>query len=186
MEGYGAYGVAIFNGICKENERLRASVFCVPQLLNRAIERDHLDMPVIHEVVPTFKNANVFTVLDAKYRVLQVNLGEKSSYLALVCGPSSKYCWIRMPGISSAPEDFQKRLSTLLDGFSGKLAVADYIILYGSDVDWEEAKGTMIQTLNDCWDVWDCAGWKERIGTRVRTRGNERTRGKEGKGEEHG
>ena len=48
--------------------------------------------------------------------------------------------WLRMPfGLSSSPEEFQRRLSDALDGLNGVTVVADDILVYGKGATHEEA-----------------------------------------------
>ena len=42
--------------------------------------------------------------------------------------------------ISSAPEEFQLRLTTALEGLQGIICIADDILLYGEGNDYEEAQ----------------------------------------------
>ena len=48
--------------------------------------------------------------------------------------PFGRYCLNKLPfGISSAPEHFQKRMSTILDGLTGALCLMDNILIFGKD-----------------------------------------------------
>ena len=48
--------------------------------------------------------------------------------------------WFRMPfGISSAPEEFQRRQHEILEGLAGIEVIADDILVYGYDETEEEA-----------------------------------------------
>ena len=41
------------------------------------------------------------------------------------------YCWLQLPfGVSSAPEEFQMRLATALEGPKGIANIADDILIY--------------------------------------------------------
>ena len=45
-----------------------------------------------------------------------------------------RYCFNKIPfGISSAPEYFQKRMNTILDGLTGVLCLTDSILIFGKD-----------------------------------------------------
>ena len=75
-----------------------------PSNLNAAIERNHFPLPTIEEVLPSLKDAKVFSLVDAKDGFLQVKLSEESSYLTTFWTPDGKFRWLRMPfGISSSP-----------------------------------------------------------------------------------
>ena len=75
--------------------------------LNKAIRRNHFDMPTLDDVLPNLHSAKLFSLLE-------------SSYLTTFWGPDGRYRWLRLPfGVSSAPEEFQKRLQGTLHGLKG-------------------------------------------------------------------
>ena len=103
-----------------------------PRDLNRAIKRPKYQMPTLEEILPTLSKAKIFTVLDAKEGFYQVKLDDNSSHLTTFCTPFGRYRYLRMPfGISSAPEEFQRRMHTTLQGLSGVEVIADDILVYG-------------------------------------------------------
>ena len=116
--------------VVKKPNKLR---ICIdPQPLNVAIERNHYMTPTLEEIAPRFKNAKVFSVLDAKDGFNQVVLDEESSYLTTFWTPWGRYRWLRMPfGIKSAPEEFQRHLDTCLEGLENVAIIADDIIIFG-------------------------------------------------------
>ena len=91
-----------------------------PRDLNKAIKRNHFNMPTIDDVLPRLNGAKVFSILDAKDGFLHIHLTEKSSYLTTFWGPNGCYRWCRLPfGLSSSPEEFQRRLQNALHGLKG-------------------------------------------------------------------
>ena len=111
-----------------------------PKDLNQALKRPHYPMPTIDEVLPRLANAKVFSVLDAKDGFWQVKLEEESSYLTTFWTPFGRYRWLRMPfGLSTAPEEFQRRQHEVLEGLSGVEVIADDILVYGSGDTKEQA-----------------------------------------------
>ena len=103
-----------------------------PRDLNRAIKRPKYQMPTLEEVLPTLSKAKIFTVLDAKDGFHQVKLNDSSSYLTTFWTPFGRYRYLRMPfGISSAPEEFQRRMHATLQGLSGVEVIADDILVFG-------------------------------------------------------
>lgn len=53
----------------------------------------------------------------------------------------SRYRWLHLPfGITSAPEEFQMRLTTALEGLEGIICIADDILVYGEGNDYKEAQ----------------------------------------------
>ena len=90
-------------------------------------------MPTVDEVLPKLSKAKVFTVLDAKDGFHQVKLDNESSLLTTFWTPFGRYRYLRMPqGISSAPEEYQRRQNEALAGLSGVEVIADDILCYGS------------------------------------------------------
>ena len=74
-------------------------------------------MPTLEELLPTLSKAKIFTVLDAKDGFHQVQLDRESSYLTTFWTPFGHYRYLCMPfGISSAPEEFQRRMHTAVQG----------------------------------------------------------------------
>ncbi|KAL3856077.1 hypothetical protein ACJMK2_015273 [Sinanodonta woodiana] len=103
-----------------------------PKDLNKAIKHSKYMMPTIDDILPKVSKAKVFTVLDANYGFWQVKLEEKSSYLTTVWTPFGRYRWLRLPfGISSAPEEFQRRQHDALEGLQGTEVIVDDILVYG-------------------------------------------------------
>ena len=112
-----------------------------PSDLNKAIQRNHYPLPTIDEVLPTLKDAKIFSLVDAKDGFLQVKLSEQSSYLTTFWTPGGKFRWLRMPfGISSSPEEFQRRLQEALEGPEGISTVADDILIVGRGETEAEAR----------------------------------------------
>ena len=110
-----------------------------PKDLNKAIRRPKYQMPVLDEVLPKLSNAKIFTVLDAKDGFHQVRLDEASSYLTTFWTPFGRYRYCRLPfGISSAPEEYQRRMHDVLDGLEGVEVIADDILVYGCGTTEEE------------------------------------------------
>ena len=127
--------------VVKKPNKLR---ICLdPQNLNKAIKRNHYPIPTIEEVAPRLANAKVFSVVDAKDGFLQVVLDQESSYLTTFWTPHGRYRWLRMPfGISSAPEEFQRRLDEVLEGLENIEVIADDIVVYGTGDTLEEAEAS--------------------------------------------
>ena len=112
-----------------------------PRDLNKAIKRPKYQMPTLEEILPTLSQAKIFTVLDAKDGFHQVKLDEASSQLTTFWTPFGRYRYLRMPfGISSAPEEFQRRMHATLQGLPGVEVIADDILVFGSGATDEECQ----------------------------------------------
>ena len=58
--------------------------------------------------LPLLTNAKVFTIVEVSEAFYTIKLDEESSLLTTFQGPSSRYCYTRMPfGIASGPEEYQ-------------------------------------------------------------------------------
>lgn len=111
-----------------------------PRDLNKAIKRPKYPMPTLDDILPKLAKAKVFSVLDAKDGFHQVKLEEDSSYLTTFWTPFGRYRYLRLPfGISSAPEEFQRRQHEIVTDLEGVDAIADDILIYGCGDTWEEA-----------------------------------------------
>jgi len=103
-----------------------------PRDLNKAVKRNHFEMPTLDDVLPRLVGAKVFSILDAKDGFLHVKLSEESSFLTTFWGPQCRYRWCRLPfGLCSAPEEFQRRLQSVMHGIDGVAVVADDILIFG-------------------------------------------------------
>jgi len=103
-----------------------------PKDLNKAIKRPKYQMPILDEILPNLANAKIFSVLDAKDGFHQVKLDESSSYLTTFWTPFGRYRYLRMPfEISSAPEEYQRRMHDIVQGLPGVEVIADDILVYG-------------------------------------------------------
>jgi len=75
--------------------------------------------------------------LDANSGFWQIPLGNESRELTTFIMPFGCYCLTF--GISSTPEYFQKRMSTILDGHvASVLCLMDNLLIFGKDqmIDW--------------------------------------------------
>ena len=74
-------------------------------------------MLTVDEVLPKLAKAKVFTVLDTKDGFYQFKLDKGGSLLTTFWTPFGGYRYLRMPqGISSAPEEYQRRQNEALVG----------------------------------------------------------------------
>lgn len=111
-----------------------------PRELNKALKRPRYPIPTIEGILPELAKAKVFSVLDAKDGFWQVKLAKESSELTTFATPFGRYKWLRLPfGISTAPEEFQRRQHEIIDGLTGVQVIADDFLIYGQGDTQEQA-----------------------------------------------
>ena len=111
-----------------------------PLFLNRALRREHFQLPVLEDVLPEFHQARVFTVVDLASGYLHCTLDAESSYLTTVATPFGRYRYLRLPfGLKVSSEIFQKRLLAAVGDVRGVVCIADDLVVYGVGATQEEA-----------------------------------------------
>lgn len=101
--------------------------------LNKAVKRERYIMPTLEDIAPKLAGAKVFSTLDASCGFWQIPLDAASQKLTTFITPMGRFCFRRLPfGITSAPEIFQRQMSTLLRGHDGVVVVMDDILVYGA------------------------------------------------------
>ena len=93
-----------------------------PRDLNRAVKRQHYQMPTREEIMSKFADARYFSKLDASQGFWQLQLGVDSSHLCYCTfnSPFSRYRYLKIPfGISSAPEVYYKTVHQLFELWTG-------------------------------------------------------------------
>ena len=126
--------------ITKRSGKVR---LCIdPNPLNNTLKRNHYRLPSVEDVLPLLSDAKFFTVLDARNGFWHVQLDTDNSYLTTFSTPWSRYRWLRMPfGITSAPEEFQRRMDIALEGLDATKAITDDILVFSTG-------STLVQSLN--------------------------------------
>ena len=103
-----------------------------PRDLNKAIRREHYQMPTVEEVSNRLSQAKKFTVVDAKDGFWQKRLDTDSSDKTTFNTPFGRYRWKRMPfGISSAPEVWQRTMHEFVEDLEGVEVIADDFLIAG-------------------------------------------------------
>ncbi|KAL7852791.1 hypothetical protein SRHO_G00185760 [Serrasalmus rhombeus] len=116
--------------VVKKNGKIR---ICVDlKRLNGAVRRERFILPTLEDVAPTLSGAAVFSTLDVSSGFCQLPLDPASQRLTTFITPIGKFCFKRLPfGITSAPEIFQREMSTLLREHKGTVVVMDDILVSG-------------------------------------------------------
>ena len=104
--------------------------------LNQSVCRERHPLPAVEQTLAQLAGAQIFTKLDANSGFWQIPLSPSSALLTTFLTPFGRYCFHRLPfGITSAPEHFQRRMSTLLDGLDGVVCLMDDILVHGATQD---------------------------------------------------
>lgn len=136
------------NILCRESPSKFRVCIDPSQTINKTIERPVFQMPTLNEQLHQLANAKCFSLIDVKDGYLHIPLDEKSSYMTTMHTSYGRYRWTRLPfGISSAPEEFQSRLMTALEGLKGIALVADDILTYGVGDTYAEAEADHDQNI---------------------------------------
>ena len=68
-----------------------------PKDLNKAIKREHYQMPTTESILLKLAGAKLFTKLDALNAYWQIPVDEESSRLLTFNSPYGRYCFKRLP-----------------------------------------------------------------------------------------
>jgi hypothetical protein len=86
-------------------------------------------IPKVDDILAQLSGAKVFTKLDTNSGYWQIPVYEDSR---LPTTPNGRYRFKKLPfGISSAPELFQKRMTSILSGLDGVICLIDDVLIYG-------------------------------------------------------
>jgi hypothetical protein len=105
-----------------------------PRDLNKAIKREHYQLPTIEEIASRLSGSTVFSVLDANSAFWQIRLDEASRDLTTFNTPFGRYRFLRLPfGLNSAAEVFAKRFHQAFEDIPGVETYMDEILISGLD-----------------------------------------------------
>ena len=89
-------------------------------------------LPTIEDMLHKLNKARFFTLVEIKHAFYHVKLDNDSSYLTTFATPWGRFTWLRWPpGISTAPEQFQRCLDEKLEVLEGLTPITDDILVYG-------------------------------------------------------
>lgn len=107
-----------------------------PQNLNRALKREHYELPTFDEITNEVRGSNYFTTLDANKGFWQIGLGESSSELTTFATPIGRFRFLRLPfGLSISPEIFHRTFNEIFGGIKGVKIYIDDLIIHSKTVD---------------------------------------------------
>ena len=123
----------IHGGGTKKDRKLRVSLD--PKDLNKAVLREHYQLPTIEDISLCLAGAKIFTILDIKKGFWHMSLDEESSLLTTFNTPFGRFRWKRLPySIKMAPEIFQRAMHKLIEGLNGTEVIADDFLIFRSNV----------------------------------------------------
>ena len=129
------------NEVIRETPREVGICIDPSQTVNKAILRPVYQMPTLNEQLHALAHAKCFSLVDVHDGFLHIPLDEESSRMTTMHTSYGRYRWNRLPcGISSAPEEFQMRLISALEGLEGIICIADDILVFGEGTDYTEAE----------------------------------------------
>ena len=116
----------------KRSGALRICVDLKP--LNENVLREVYPIPTVTNTLAHLAGAQRFSKIDANSGFWQIPLAPEARLLTTFLTPFGRYCFNKLPfGITSAPEVFQKRMSTILDGLDGVLCHMDDVLIFGAN-----------------------------------------------------
>ena len=106
-----------------------------PRDLNKAIQREHYQLPTIEEIASRQSGNRVFSVLDANSAFWQIHLNKKCADLTTFNTPFGRYRFLRLPfGLNSSAEVFAKRFHQAFEKVPGVETYMDELLIGGKDV----------------------------------------------------
>ena len=103
-----------------------------PRDLNKAIIREHYQVPTLEEISHKLAGTTVFSKLDAKDGFWSIHLDDASSHLTTFNTCKGRYRFLRMPfGLKMAQDVFQMRMDQITERLPGIIAIHDDICVFG-------------------------------------------------------
>ena len=99
--------------------------------LNKAIKREHFQLPTIEGITTRMANEKWFTKLDANRGYWQIPLDEESQLLSTFNTPFGRFCYqVTLFGIKSTQDVFQKQMNQHFSDMEGVETDIDDIIVH--------------------------------------------------------
>ena len=115
----------------KSNGKVRICVDLTK--LNESVHRELHPLPAVEQTLAQIAGAKVFSKLDCNSGFWHTPLNKDSAPLTAFITPFGRYYFNRLPlEITSVPEHFQGRMSTLLSGLDGYVCLIDDILIHGT------------------------------------------------------
>ena len=95
-------------------------------------------LPTLEDIAPKLADSKVFSTLDAASGFRKIPIDEDSQLLTTFIIP---FAFCRLPfGISSAPEIFQRKMSTRLHGLDGVEVIIHDILVRDCNMEEHDAR----------------------------------------------
>ena len=99
--------------------------------LNESVFRQTYPLPKIDALLGEIGDSTVFSKLDANSGFWQEKLAKQSQLLTTFLTPFGRSCFQRLPfGLKSAPERFQRRMLTELEGLESVICIMDGFLVH--------------------------------------------------------
>ena len=116
-----------------------------PRDLNKAIQREHYQLPTIEEIAGRLSGNTIFSVLDANPAFWQIRLNKDCADLTTSNTPFGRYRFLRLPfGLNSSAEVFAKRFHQAFENIPGVETYMDEILIAGKDVKEHDARSKAV------------------------------------------
>ena len=111
-----------------------------PSQTNKAIRRPKYIIPTLEENLRILHGMKYMTVIDGKEAFQNIPVALRSSLMTTMYTPWGRYRWKRLPfGISSASEEWQRRIHMVLEGLQ-VISITDDILIPGCGTTDTEAR----------------------------------------------
>ena len=126
--------------------------------LNQNVRQEFHPLPRVEETLAQLTGVRVFTKLDANSGFWQIPLARKSRLLTTFITPFGRYCFHKLPfSITSAPELFQRRMSSVLSGLLGVVCLMDDVLVFGKNqIEHDENLHTVLKRLSSAGVTYKC------------------------------
>ena len=135
----------------KLNGRIRICIDLT--LLNRAVRREVHPMRSVDENLAKLGGSVIYSKLDGNSGFWQIPLDDESKLLTTFISPFGRFCFNRLPfGISSAPEIYQRMMSSVLQGLEGEGVIChmDDVLIHGhSEAEHNERVRQVLERLRE-------------------------------------
>ncbi|KAK7111890.1 hypothetical protein V1264_011443 [Littorina saxatilis] len=112
-----------------------------PRDLNKAIRREHYQLPTIEEIASRLSGNSVFSVVDASSAFWQIKLDKQSADLTTFNTPFGRFRFLRLPfGLNSSAEVFAKRFHQAFENIPGVETYMDEMLIAGKTTEEHDSR----------------------------------------------